>query len=91
MANIRPLAATYMDDAFATLLAKRNIEAKALQIHLPEVYARWRALFADHHPESFLAQIRFEINATRRRLQGLATPQPLPGPVAEGDTGVLPL
>lgn len=78
-----------MDEAFAALLAKRNIAAQALHTHQPEVYARWHALFADHHPESFLAQIRFEINAVRRRLQGLATPEPLPGPVTEGDAGVL--
>ena len=57
--------------AFVALLAKRNIDATALQAALPEVYRRWIQLFESSHPDSFLAQIRFEINAVRRQVQGL--------------------
>jgi len=56
---------------FTAWLAKRNVDAHTLQTQQPEVFARWEALFAQVHPDSFLAQIRFELNAVRRKLQGL--------------------
>jgi hypothetical protein len=59
------------ENPFHAWLAKRNLAPDALQTQAPEVYARWQALFAQVHADSFLNQIRFELNAVRRRIQGL--------------------
>lgn len=53
-------------EPFATTLRRRNIDEATLRERLPQVHARWQTLHQHHHPESFLAQIRFEINAVRR-------------------------
>ena len=55
--------------AFAALLASRNIAVDKLAAAQPARFARWQAMFAGSHPDSFLAQVRFEINAVRRALQ----------------------
>jgi|GEM_PF-5177490 len=57
--------------ALHTWLLKRNIDPAALQTRAPEVYTRWQALFTELQADSFLNQIRFELNAVRRRSQGL--------------------
>ncbi len=57
--------------AFRELLARRNIPPDALLAKQPETYRRWLGIFAKVHPESFLAQIRNEINRVRRQVQGL--------------------
>jgi hypothetical protein len=59
-------------DAFAAWLAKRNIDVAALQQQEPEVFARWQSLFGQVHPDSFLNQIRFELNAVRRAVQSIS-------------------
>lgn len=70
-------------DAFQAWLASRRIDAEALQKQYPEVYGQWQTLFSQMHPESFAAQIRFQINAVRRSLQGLPALHTAPSPVGK--------
>lgn len=70
-------------DAFQAWLASRRIDAVALQARYPDVYEQWQTLFSQMHPESFAAQIRFQINAVRRSLQGLPALHTAPSPVGK--------
>lgn len=70
-------------DAFEAWLAQRRIVAAELQSRYPEVYLEWETLFSQMHPDSFAAQIRFQINAVRRSLQGLPALHTAPSPVRE--------
>lgn len=70
-------------DAFQAWLASRRIDAEALQKQYPEVYGHWQTLFSQMHAESFAAQIRFQINAVRRSLQGLPALHTAPSPVGK--------
>ena len=59
-------------EPFAATLKRRNIDEQTLRERLPEIHARWQTMHTHYHPESFLAQVRFEINAVRRNLQVLS-------------------
>ncbi|MEJ1928869.1 hypothetical protein WDZ92_01160 [Nostoc sp. NIES-2111] len=70
-------------DAFQAWLTSRRIDPEALLRQYPEVYQQWQTLFGQMHPESFAAQIRFQINAVRRSLQGLPALHTAPSPVGK--------
>lgn len=48
------------------LLAKK-INARLFEQQEPQLYAEWKRLFEQLHPESFTAQKKFLINDVRRR------------------------
>lgn len=75
-----PLAAP---DAFDAWLAARRLSPELFQVQHPELYQSWKGLFNQMHPESFAAQVRFQINALRRSLQGLPALHTPPSPVSE--------
>jgi hypothetical protein len=51
---------------FEDFLRKKNIDVDAFKDRKPDMYIEWVQLFSKVHPESFVAQKKFLINAIRR-------------------------
>lgn len=54
-------------DIFEVFLNSKKIDAKAFLKAEPEVFLEWIKLFSEVHPDSFVMQKKFLINAVRRK------------------------
>ena len=55
------------NEAFVEFLKRKNIDPAALETGEPEIYLKWRSLYAIVHEKSFEMQQKFLINPIRRK------------------------
>lgn len=54
-------------ERFLEFLQRKNIDAAAFAHAEPLVFEKWKSLFEQMHENSFVLQMKFQINPTRRK------------------------
>ena len=53
-------------DRFHEFLVRKNIDAQGLSLGKPEIYLKWKEMFAELNEDSFVMQQKFQLNPIRR-------------------------
>jgi hypothetical protein len=53
-------------DRFHDFLVRKNIDAEGLSLGKPEIFQKWKEMFAELNEDSFVMQQKFQLNPIRR-------------------------